>query len=366
MNYYVDGTPWQTMTPGDIDNFVRPDELVAVEVYHGSKTPPQFQTPGQSMRDDRGLDAGQGQHDVEEEEEAVIDVFSRASRLTPPSTVHLYERRRWTRQRWALFVVGICRMLRARSALRALGREQQPRLVARAAVGAELDDPHASAAARSCSTVDAGVPVVRHEHLADPGRRVVAGGSGSRRERRHLAVQLLVVQVGSYLLNPSLKALFDRARPDLFERRGWYGWSSYPSGHAIASVSVLMTIAMILHQVKGWRWPFYVALTIMLCEHVLAHVSRACIGRRTSSPARSSAAAWLAVTAWAFREHFEPIPESARGRARVSEIDDSFVTSMLPPLTMAATRSPSRIGIARVQHGRRRRRARRSPRASWC
>jgi hypothetical protein len=48
VNYYVDGTLWQTMTPGDIDDFVRPAELVAVEVYHGAQTPPQFTPPGQS------------------------------------------------------------------------------------------------------------------------------------------------------------------------------------------------------------------------------------------------------------------------------------------------------------------------------
>jgi Carboxypeptidase regulatory-like domain len=48
VNYYVDGTLWQTMTPGDINDFVRPSELVAVEVYHGSQAPPQFTPPGQS------------------------------------------------------------------------------------------------------------------------------------------------------------------------------------------------------------------------------------------------------------------------------------------------------------------------------
>jgi membrane-associated phospholipid phosphatase len=87
-----------------------------------------------------------------------------------------------------------------------------------------------------------------------------------RSRERHLAVRLGVVQLGSYLLNPSLKALFDRARPDLFERRGWYGWSSYPSGHAIASVSVLMTLAIILHRVKGWTWQFYAFIPIMIAS----------------------------------------------------------------------------------------------------
>jgi hypothetical protein len=48
VNFYVDGTLWQTMQPGDIDQYVRPQELVAIEVYHGSQAPPQFTPPGQS------------------------------------------------------------------------------------------------------------------------------------------------------------------------------------------------------------------------------------------------------------------------------------------------------------------------------
>ena len=48
VEFWVDNMHWTTMSPGDIDQFVRPDELVAVEVYHGSETPPEFTTPGQS------------------------------------------------------------------------------------------------------------------------------------------------------------------------------------------------------------------------------------------------------------------------------------------------------------------------------
>ncbi|HEY6826712.1 MAG TPA: carboxypeptidase regulatory-like domain-containing protein [Gemmatimonadaceae bacterium] len=48
VNVYVDGTYWEPMQPGDIDSYVRPNEMVAVEVYHGSETPPQFTKPGQS------------------------------------------------------------------------------------------------------------------------------------------------------------------------------------------------------------------------------------------------------------------------------------------------------------------------------
>jgi hypothetical protein len=39
--------------------------------------------------------------------------------------------------------------------------------------------------------------------------------------------------------------------PDLFPRRGWYGWTSYPMGHAIASVSVLITVAIVLAPTEG-------------------------------------------------------------------------------------------------------------------
>ena len=77
-----------------------------------------------------------------------------------------------------------------------------------------------------------------------------------KKRRPHLAMRLLIIQIGSYSLNPALKGLYDRPRPDLFELRGWYGWASYPSGHAIASVSVLLTIAIMLHVERGWKWPY--------------------------------------------------------------------------------------------------------------
>jgi hypothetical protein len=48
VNFYVDNSPYQEMTPGDIDDYIRPDEVVALEVYHGTETPPQFTQPGGS------------------------------------------------------------------------------------------------------------------------------------------------------------------------------------------------------------------------------------------------------------------------------------------------------------------------------
>jgi hypothetical protein len=45
---FVDGAMWQQLSPGDLDSFVRPNEVAAVEVYSGAQIPPQFTTIGQS------------------------------------------------------------------------------------------------------------------------------------------------------------------------------------------------------------------------------------------------------------------------------------------------------------------------------
>jgi membrane-associated phospholipid phosphatase len=79
------------------------------------------------------------------------------------------------------------------------------------------------------------------------------------RGRRDLAIWLGVVELGALSLNYFIKKLLGRPRPELWERRGWFGWDAYPSGHVIASIAVLMTVAFILHHERGWRWPFFVA-----------------------------------------------------------------------------------------------------------
>src|SRR5258705_6650822 len=45
---YVDDASWQQLEPGDLDSFVQPNEVAAIEVYNGTSVPVQFQTPGQS------------------------------------------------------------------------------------------------------------------------------------------------------------------------------------------------------------------------------------------------------------------------------------------------------------------------------
>ncbi|HEY2064873.1 MAG TPA: carboxypeptidase regulatory-like domain-containing protein [Gemmatimonadaceae bacterium] len=45
---WVDGAAWQQLDAGDLDTFVQPNEVAAIEVYNGTSVPPQFTQPGQS------------------------------------------------------------------------------------------------------------------------------------------------------------------------------------------------------------------------------------------------------------------------------------------------------------------------------
>ena len=45
-----------------------------------------------------------------------------------------------------------------------------------------------------------------------------------------------------------------------------YSWASYPSGHAILTVALFFTVAMLLYRARGWRWPFVVAALVFLAN----------------------------------------------------------------------------------------------------
>lgn len=82
------------------------------------------------------------------------------------------------------------------------------------------------------------------------------------RKRLDLALWLMTAELGCLTLNYALKHAFARERPDLFERVGWYGWGAYPSGHAMASIAVLGTLALMLAHERGWKWPLLVVLAV--------------------------------------------------------------------------------------------------------
>jgi hypothetical protein len=48
VNIWLDGTQWQQMEPGDVDDFIKPHELGAIEVYSPTTTPPEYSPAGRS------------------------------------------------------------------------------------------------------------------------------------------------------------------------------------------------------------------------------------------------------------------------------------------------------------------------------
>lgn len=85
-----------------------------------------------------------------------------------------------------------------------------------------------------------------------------------RYHQRLIAVQLLLVSLGSLSINPAMKHLLDRPRPALFPLRGMWTWASYPSGHLILTTALYFTVSLILQRVYGWRWPYAVTVVVIL------------------------------------------------------------------------------------------------------
>ncbi|MGH7475737.1 MAG: phosphatase PAP2 family protein [Longimicrobiales bacterium] len=85
-----------------------------------------------------------------------------------------------------------------------------------------------------------------------------------RHERHAAMLHLVAIQLGSWALNPALKLVLARPRPELYELRGQYALPAYPSGHSIAVTSVLFTAAYLIHRSGYGTWAYWVAAAIFV------------------------------------------------------------------------------------------------------
>ncbi|GAB3096474.1 phosphatase PAP2 family protein [Lysobacter terrae] len=97
---------------------------------------------------------------------------------------------------------------------------------------------------------------------------------------------------GSALLNLATKQLFARERPSLWESIAPETTFSFPSGHAMGSMT-LAWVCVLLAWRTPWRWPVVVA---MLGFTVLVGLSRVYLGVHYPS---DILAGWTAASVWA-------------------------------------------------------------------
>jgi len=102
---------------------------------------------------------------------------------------------------------------------------------------------------------------------------------------------------GSALLNMGAKQFFARDRPSLWESIAPEESFSFPSGHAMGSMTLAMAVTMLAWNTR-WRWPVaLVAMTFAL----LVGLSRVYLGVHYPSDIIGG---WLAAIAWVVGAYF--------------------------------------------------------------
>jgi undecaprenyl-diphosphatase len=116
----------------------------------------------------------------------------------------------------------------------------------------------------------------------------------------HAALLVLVATLGGLLLSHLLKGLYDRPRPDLVPHLVHVSTASFPSGHAMNSAVVYLTLGALLARLVEERWVrvYFVAVAVVLT--LLVGASRVYLGVHypTDVVAGWGAGVGWAVTCW--------------------------------------------------------------------
>lgn len=131
------------------------------------------------------------------------------------------------------------------------------------------------------------------------------------RRRWREGLYVLLALGGALWLNSLLKTLFARPRPDLWEPLWRYSGYSFPSGHAAATATLTMVLALLVWRTR-WRVP---VLGLMLPFTLLVGISRPYMGVHYPSDVL---AGWAFGCAWAagcYLAMFQRRPPWHRGAA---------------------------------------------------
>jgi undecaprenyl-diphosphatase len=114
--------------------------------------------------------------------------------------------------------------------------------------------------------------------------------------RHHrLAVLILSAAAGAFLLNTGLKVLYGRPRPEYAQAAGIFS-RSYPSGHAMVSAAVYLSLAAVLATRQEHRALKAYILTAASVLTILVGLSRIYLGYHYPTDVL---AGWLAGVVWA-------------------------------------------------------------------
>ncbi|WP_236718259.1 phosphatase PAP2 family protein [Actinoplanes sp. TFC3] len=123
------------------------------------------------------------------------------------------------------------------------------------------------------------------------------------RRRTRLAVYLVVTGLGALLLDPSLKTLVGRLRPVVDDPVATAPGNSFPSGHALGSMVTYGALLLVFLPAVPPRWrKVAIAVTAFLIAAI--GFTRISLGVHFVSDVLAGwllGAAWLGVTAYAFR-----------------------------------------------------------------
>ena len=107
---------------------------------------------------------------------------------------------------------------------------------------------------------------------------------------------IFVASGGGWVLNWVLKAVFARARPEIVPHLREVVSSSFPSGHALTSAAVYLTLGALLMRIAEGRLAKYYCIAIAMFVTFLVGSSRVFLGVHYPSDV---VAGWLVGMSWA-------------------------------------------------------------------
>lgn len=105
-----------------------------------------------------------------------------------------------------------------------------------------------------------------------------------------------VASLGGWLLNDLLKAAFSRTRPSIVPHLREVASESFPSGHALTSAAVFLTLGVLLMRVSERRFTKFYCLAVAMLATLLVGLSRVFLGVHYPTDVL---AGWLIGLSWA-------------------------------------------------------------------